>query len=209
MAITDDYKLLEKYGFKLIPYGLATNLESAARIAKKISYPVAMKIISPQATHKTDIGGVRIAIKNEEMLKLTYKDLEDVAKANKLQLDGILIQKMARKGLELIIGAKRDEQFGHLIILGLGGIYVEIFRDISARLCPITEQDVDEMIDELKSHPLIEGVRGNKAINIKALKRLMLSVCKFVSKENIKEMDLNPIIFDEKGGDIIDVRFSK
>ncbi len=209
MTIIEDYKSLEKYGFKLIPYGLAQNLEEAKKLANKMGYPIAMKIISSQASHKTEIGGVRINIKNEEMLKLTYKDLEEVAKAHKLQLDGILIQRMARKGIELIVGAKRDEQFGHLIILGLGGIYVEIFKDISARLCPITENDVDEMIDELKSHPVITGARGKKAINIHELKRIMLNVCKFVSKEDVKEMDLNPIVFDERGGDIIDVRFTK
>ena len=209
MTLIQDYKLLEKYGFKLIPYGLATSLTSATKIARKLGYPVAMKIISPGATHKTDVGGVRISIKNEEMLELVYSEFEDIAKKHKLKLDGILIQKMARKGLELIIGTKKDSQFGHMILLGLGGIYVEIFKDISARLCPINEHDIDEMIDELKSHPVITGARGKKAINIRELKRLMLDVCKFVTKEDIKEMDLNPIIFDEKGGDIIDVRFSR
>jgi len=209
MTIIDDYRLLERYGFKLIPYGLAKSIDDAKKLANKIGYPVVMKIISPQASHKTEIGGVRVNIKNEGMLELTYKEFEEVASSHKLRLDGILIQKMARKGIELIVGAKRDEQFGHLIILGLGGIYVEIFKDISARLCPINESDIDEMIDELKSHPVITGARGKKAININELKRIMLNVCKFVSKEDIKEMDLNPIVFDERGGDIIDVRFSK
>ncbi|MBS3068373.1 acetate--CoA ligase family protein [Candidatus Micrarchaeota archaeon] len=209
MTIIDDYRLLERYGFKLIPYGLAKSIDDAKKLANKIGYPVVMKIISPQASHKTEIGGVRVNIKNEGMLELTYKEFEEVASSHKLRLDGILIQKMARKGIELIVGAKRDEQFGHLIILGLGGIYVEIFKDISARLCPINESDIDEMIDELKSHPVITGARGKKAININELKRIMLNVCKFVSKEDIKEMDLNPIVFDEKGGDIIDVRFTK
>lgn len=209
MYFLDDYKLLEKYGFKLIPYGLAKTADEARKIANRLGYPIVMKIISPQASHKTEIGGVRVNIKNEEMLRLTYKEFEDVAKSHALQLDGILIQKMARKGVELIVGAKKDPQFGHLIILGLGGIYVEIFKDISARLCPITERDIDEMIDELKSHPVITGARGKKAINIRELKKIMLNVCKFVIKENIMEMDLNPIVFDEKGGDIIDVRFSK
>ncbi len=209
MTVIDDYKLLEKHGFELIPYGLAVGLQDALKIAKRIGYPIAMKIISPQATHKTDVGGVRIGIKNEEMLKLVHREFEEIAKLNKLQVDGILVQKMARRGIELIVGAKRDEQFGQLIILGLGGIYVEIFRDISARLCPINEQDVDEMIEELQSHPIITGTRGKKAINIKELKRLMLNVCRFVAKEDITEMDLNPVIFDENGGDIIDVRFTK
>lgn len=209
MSIVDDYRLLEKYGFKLMPYGMAADLGSALKIAKKMGYPVAMKIISPQATHKTDIGGVRINIKNDEMLRLVYAEFLGIVKANQLRLSGILIQRMARRGLELIIGAKKDPQFGHMIILGLGGIYVEIFRDISARLCPIAESDVDEMIEELKSHPVITGTRGKKAIDILGLKKLMLKVCKFAIRENIAELDLNPVVFDENGGDIIDVRFNR
>src|SRR3989344_7236977 len=104
MSFIKDYKLLEKYGFALVPYGLVNSADNATTLAKKIGYPVVMKIISPQATHKTEIGGVRVNIKNEEMLKLTYEEFQQIAKKNKLKLEGILIQKMARKGLELIIG---------------------------------------------------------------------------------------------------------
>ncbi len=209
MTVIDEYVLLQKYGFRLIPYGVARTLGEAKNAAQKIGYPVAMKIISPQASHKTDIGGVRTNIKNEKMLELVYEEFEAISRGKRITLEGILIQKMARKGLELIIGAKKDPQFGHMIILGLGGIYVEVFRDISARLCPIKGEDVEEMIDELKSHPVIRGVRGKKAINIGELKKLMLRVCSFVMKENIKELDLNPVVFDERGGDIIDVRMSR
>jgi acetyl-CoA synthetase (ADP-forming) len=116
---------------------------------------------------------------------------------------------MARKGVELIIGGKKDPQFGHMIVLGLGGIYVEIFRDISARICPLVPQDVDEMISELKVHPLLEGARGKKPINKKVLQELVLKSCRFMQKEDIKEMDLNPVVFDENGCDIVDARFSR
>jgi len=116
MTIIDDYRLLERYGFKLIPYGLAKSIDDAKKLANKIGYPVVMKIISPQASHKTEIGGVRVNIKNEGMLELTYKEFEEVASSHKLRLDGILIQKMARKGIELIVGAKRDEQFGQSFV---------------------------------------------------------------------------------------------
>ena len=209
MTIIEEYKLLEKNKFRLIPYMLSRNELDALQAAKKIGYPIAMKIIAKEASHKTEVGGVRINIKNDEMLRLTVKEFEDIARTQKLTLEGILIQKMARKGLELIIGAKKDPQFGHMIVLGLGGIYVEIFRDVSARLCPITEKDIEEMIDELKSHPVIRGARGKKSININALKHLMLQVCAFVTREDIKELDLNPVIFDEKGGDLVDVRMSR
>ncbi|MEM4329606.1 MAG: acetate--CoA ligase family protein [Candidatus Bilamarchaeaceae archaeon] len=205
MTMIDDFKLLEKNKFKLLPYGLAKSEEEAIAIAKKIGYPVALKIISPEIVHKTDVGGVRLNIKNEEVLRLTYKELTEAAKNKKLE--GILIQKMARKGLELIIGGVYDEQFGHMIILGFGGVYVEVFKDITARICPINKYDVIEMVRELKSHPIIMGTRGKRAINIQGLEELMIKVCRFMQKENVAEMDLNPVIFDEKGYDIVDVRF--
>ncbi|MDO8554556.1 MAG: acetate--CoA ligase family protein [Candidatus Micrarchaeota archaeon] len=206
----EEFKLLEKYGFKLLPYGLAKSEAEAIAFAKKIGYPIVMKLISSQATHKTDIGGVKVGIKNEITLKLAYNEILENAKAHKIkEIDGILVQKMARKGLELIIGGKKDPQFGHMIILGFGGIYVEVFRDVTARLCPITRVDIREMVTELKSHPLIEGARGNKGINMTALEQMMLRTCKFMEKENVLELDLNPVVFDDSGCDLIDVRFTK
>ncbi|MBI2079682.1 acetate--CoA ligase family protein [Candidatus Micrarchaeota archaeon] len=204
-----DFQLLEKNGFELLPYGVGKTFEECAAIAKKIKYPVALKLISPDATHKTEVGGVKIGVNSDEGLCVAYKDMVNSAKKHKIKIDGILVQKMARKGIELIIGGKLDQQFGHMIVLGLGGIYVEIFRDISARLCPISARDVDEMIAELKSHPLITGARGKKAIAIKDVRKIMLSTCKFMAREKIKEIDINPLICDEKGCDIVDVRFKR
>jgi acetyl-CoA synthetase (ADP-forming) len=206
MPVLSEFKLLEKYGFKLLPYGIAKNEKEAILLAEKLGYPVAMKLISPQASHKTDVGGVKLNVKNHLGVKLTFKEFLDIAREKRLKLNGILVQKMARKGIELIIGGKRDEQFGPMIILGLGGIYVEIFRDISARLCPITKSDVEEMVNELKSHPVLLGARGKKGISLRVLEDVMLKTCKLMEKENLKELDLNPIIFDEKGADLVDVR---
>ncbi len=207
MTLIDDFALLEKHGFRLLPYRLARNADEAVRAARAIGYPVALKIVSPQIEHKTDIGGVKINIKNDEVLRYAFQDMMQAARGK--QVEGILIQRMARKGVELIIGGKLDPQFGHMVVLGLGGIYVEIFRDISARICPLAAADVDEMVSELKVHPLLEGARGKKPINKKALERLVLRVCAFMHEEGIKEMDLNPVVFDEKGCDIVDARFSR
>ncbi len=207
MTLMDDFSLLEKHGFKLLPYALAGSEEDAARAAKKIGYPVAMKIVSPDILHKTDVGGVRVNVKSEEAMRIAYREIVQSAAGKKV--DGVLIQKMARKGVELIIGGKKDPQFGHMIVLGLGGIYVEIFRDISARICPLVPPDVDEMVAELKVHPLLEGARGKKPINRKALEQLIIRACAFMQKEDIKEMDLNPVVFDEEGCDIVDARFSR
>lgn len=207
MTLIDDFSLLEKHGFRLLPYKLALSEEDAARAAAKIGYPVAMKIVSPDITHKTDVGGVKVNVKTEEAMRIAYRELVQSAAGKKV--DGILVQKMARKGVELIIGGKKDPQFGHMIVLGLGGIYVEIFRDISGRICPLVPADVDEMVAELKVHPLLEGARGKKPINRKALEQLVLKACAFMQKEDIKEMDLNPVVFDEDGCDIVDARFSR
>lgn len=204
MGMLEDFELLKKYKFRLLPYGWAKTKLEAHLIAKYIGYPVALKIISEQITHKTDIGGVKIGIKNDQALSLAYDEIMENARG--YNINGILVQKMARKGIEIIIGGKKDPQFGHMIILGMGGIYVEIFRDISARLCPINENDIEEMVEELKSHPIIKGVRGQKGININGLKELMLSTCALLQKQNLKELDLNPVIFDKNGYDIIDVR---
>jgi acetyl-CoA synthetase (ADP-forming) len=205
MTILDDFKVMERNGFKLLPYGLAKSEENAVKIAKKLGYPVALKVVSDAISHKSDIGGVKIRIRKEEALRVAYQDIMYNVKGKKI--DGILVQKMARRGMELIIGGKRDPQFGHMVVLGLGGIYVEIFRDVTARICPVTEDDVEEMIGELKAHPLIEGARGGKPIDKAGLKRMVLAACKFIRKENLKELDLNPVIFDHKGGDIVDARF--
>ncbi|MFH1222600.1 MAG: acetate--CoA ligase family protein [Candidatus Micrarchaeota archaeon] len=205
MTLVDDFKLLEKNGYRLLPYGLAKSEADALALAKKFGYPIAMKIVSPAIIHKTDVGGVKLGIRNDEVLRHHYNEL--TASASGKKVDGVLVQKMARRGVELIIGGVYDQQFGHMIILGFGGVYVEVFKDITARICPITNDDVKEMVMELKAHPILLGARGKKAINIDGLESLMVKTCKFMVKEQIREIDLNPVIFDERGYDIVDARF--
>jgi acetyl-CoA synthetase (ADP-forming) len=150
---------------------------------------------------------VKVGLKNEERMLAAYEDIMENVKGHKIT--GMLVQSMARKGLELIIGGKKDPQFGHMVVLGLGGVYVEVFRDVSARICPIRRQDVKEMLLELRSNPLIMGVRGMKPIDLDALELLMVKVCRMMVEEDILEMDLNPVIFDEHGYDIVDVRLKR
>jgi acetate---CoA ligase (ADP-forming) subunit beta len=206
-AALPEFSMLKKYGITPLPYGVAKSEEEAVKIAEKIGYPVALKIVSPEISHKTDIGGVKIGIKDGKRLCHAYEDILEGAKKHKIT--GVLVQKMARKGIELIIGGKKDMQFGHLIILGMGGVYVEVFRDVTARICPINRQDVKDMINELESHPLITGIRGMKPINLNSLYSLMVKTSQMIVKEDMKELDLNPVIFDEEGYDIVDVRYSK
>ncbi len=207
MTMIDDFRYLKKHGFELLPYALAKNEDEAVGAAKKIGYPLVLKIVSPEITHKTDVGGVIIGIKNKTALVAAYNEILSNARGKKV--DGILVQKKARKGIELIIGGKKDVQFGYVVVLGLGGIYVEVFRDISARICPITEEDIKEMVMELKSHPILLGMRGKKAIHMASLEKLLLNTCRFMQKEDISEIDLNPVVFNEKGYDVVDVRFKR
>lgn len=204
MGMLEDFELLKKDGFALLPYGWTRTKTEAHMVARSMGYPVALKIIADGVSHKTEIGGVRTGIKSDQALSIAYDEIMEGAKG--LTVRGMLVQKMARKGLELIVGGKKDPQFGHMIILGLGGVYVEIFRDISARLCPITEKDVEEMVGELASNPIIRGARGQAGINMEKLKGLMLATCRLMAKEDIAEIDLNPVIFDGDGYDIVDAR---
>ena len=206
-TVLAEFRMLEKHGIPPLPYGIAKNPKEAVRLAEKIGYPMALKLISPNVTHKTEVGGVKIGIKDKKRLLHAYEDILEGTK--KYGVDGILVQKMARKGIELIIGGKKDPQFGHMIVLGIGGVYVEIFKDVTARICPITRKDVREMVGELRSHPLITGIRGMRPINLNKLYSLMVKTSKMLVDENIKELDLNPVIFDSKGYDVVDVRFVK
>jgi len=207
MTMIDDFRLLERRGFKLLPYKMVKSEDGAVAAARKMGYPVALKIVSPEISHKTDVGGVKLKIGNEAVLRQMYREV--LASGKGRRLDGVLVQKMARRGVELIIGGKKDQVFGHMVVLGLGGIYVEIFRDVTARICPIGKEDVLEMVGELKSHPLITGARGEKPINAKALENLVIATCRLIEKEDLKELDLNPVIFDSRGCDIVDARMVK
>ena len=206
-AALPEFRMLQKYGIHPLPHGIAKSPKQALEIAEKVGYPVALKVVSPGISHKTDVGGVIIGIRDGKRLVHAYEDI--LEGAGKHKVTGVLVQKMARKGIELIIGGKKDPQFGHMIILGMGGVYVEVFKDVTARICPITKQDVIEMIDELQTHPLLTGVRGMGPINMKELYSLMVKTSGMIVKEDMKELDLNPVIFDEKGYDIVDVRFRK
>ncbi len=211
MGLIEDMKVLEKYGVKTMKYRVATSEEEAVKAAKAVGYPVAMKVVSNEILHKSDVGGVKVGLENAKEVRLAYQTIMSNVKkrAPKAKVDGIMVQPMARKGVELLIGGKKDPSFGHMILLGLGGIYVEIFKDVSARLCPIRAEDVEEMVHELKSAPILLGARGKKPISMKALSSLMVSICRLMESEDLKELDLNPVVFDNRGYDIVDVRLIK
>jgi len=182
---------------------LTQNIEQAQKFTKK--YPVVLKIISKDALHKTEVKGVRI-INNKQELEREYKALESIAIKKKIKLDGILIQEYV-KGQEVIIGIKKDPTFNHVIMFGTGGTMVEILKDVQFRHCPITEDDAEDMINQLKLKQLLTGFRNEKPVNLKLLKQLLVKASKIPLKySNIEELDINPLIINSKDAKVADAR---
>ncbi len=194
----DNLTLAEKYGFVLPPYRIVKSRKEAVEAGEEIGYPVVLKLISSKITHKTEKGLVKLHLYNEEEIRGAYKELSKYK-------GKIMVQKMITEGVELLVGGVKDPQFGPMVMVGLGGIYVEIFKDVSARLCPVEEEDIEEMIGELKSHKLIEGARG-KRINKKRLKECIKAMCALMSRKEIREAEINPLICTEKECYAVDVR---
>jgi len=199
-----DFKLLSKYRIRYPKSEFANSPKKAALAALKLGFPVAMKIASKNVLHKTDKGGVILDIKSRQDVQNAYKRL---MKSFPKKESKVLVQKMAGKGaVELIIGGKKDPHFGQMIMLGMGGIFVEVFKDVTFRVCPIDERDAMEMISELKVYPILAGARGRKPVNRKELVSTLLKVSKLLQKEDPKEFDLNPLMADEKGCIAVDMR---
>ena len=208
LNLEESREVMEKAGIPFNKCGLATSEDEAVSMAKKIEYPLVMKIVSPQIIHKTEVGGVRVGIDNDEELKKAYKDILKSAKKHvpDAEIKGILLEEMV-KGTELIIGTTTDPQFGPMIMFGIGGIFVEVYKDVSFRLIPITAGDAREMLQEIKGKALFEGVRGLPAADTKQLVEVMTSVSEFVnSHPEISEMDINPLLVTEKGLVAVDAR---
>jgi succinyl-CoA synthetase beta subunit len=201
-----EFELMDQYGIHAVDSAIASTSEAAETMADGMGYPVAVKIQSP-GVHKTDIGGIRLNV-GKENIKQAFNDVIENAKKAGVSYQGCIIQKMAKQGLEIIVGIKQDSQFGPVILFGMGGIYTEILKDFSLRVCPITEQDAMEMVDELKSHSIFTA-RG-KVYDKTEIVSLLMKINSIAMKEKIKELDLNPVFLYPKGGDeaysVVDVR---
>ncbi|HIH07371.1 MAG TPA: CoA-binding protein, partial [Candidatus Nitrosotenuis sp.] len=164
-------EVLRAYGFPLPQSILAKTAADAAKAAKKIGYPVVMKIASPQIIHKSDAGGVKVGLADEKSVKEAFDIIiKNAKKYNaKAEIKGVLVQEMVKGGKELIIGSKQEPGFGQVIMLGMGGIYVEVLKDVTFRLAPISNKEADDMIDSIRTKKLLEGVRGEKPADKKKL----------------------------------------
>ncbi len=200
-------KLLAKYGIPVTKEQLASTADEALAIALHIGTPVAMKISSPDIPHKSDVGGVALNVKRE-FVRTTYDEI--VSRAKKAvpdaSIEGILVQQMAPPGQEVIVGLKKDPQFGYALMFGLGGIFVEVYRDVSFRVVPIEKRDALIMISEIKGYSILKGIRGKKPADIDAIANVLMAVSGMAEKENIIELDINPLIVGEKGALAVDAR---
>lgn len=187
-----------------------TNVEEAVEAANKIGYPVVLKVESKDILHKSDIGGVVVNVQNDEEVRDAYDYIQDNIRRNAPEADvkSIMVQEMAKQGLEMILGYKRDPIFGGVIMLGLGGIYVEILKDVSMRALPLTDLDIDEMIEELKGKKLLYGTRGQSKRDITALKTAVQNFATFAyqNEDYLSEIDINPLVIyeEEKGVKALD-----
>jgi acetyltransferase len=202
-------KILKQYGIESTEPVLCKTTEEAVQAAGTIGYPVVMKIISPQITHKSDIGAVKINLKSSHDVKTAFNEIMAVSgeKAPEATLEGVSVQRLARPGLELVMGMTKDPQFGPMVMFGMGGTLVEVLKDISFRITPLSRQDASEMIKETKVYAMLKGYRGQPPVDISYLEELLLKISGMVQENpEIKEMDINPIFSYEKGAVAVDAR---
>jgi acetate---CoA ligase (ADP-forming) subunit beta len=201
--------ICSEYGITTTKFSLAKDEKEAVKIAEQTGFPVVLKIVSPDIIHKSDAGGVMVNLKNKEEVTTAFNKILENAKTYKAdaKILGVLVQEMATPATEIIIGAIKDPQFGQTLMFGLGGIFVEILKDVTFRVAPITEQEAAEMIVGVKAFPLLNGYRNAPAVDVKAIVCVLMSVSKLVMDHpEIKELDLNPVLAYEKGTKTVDAR---
>ena len=195
--------LAEHYGVPVARYGIASSEGEVEEVVKSVGFPAVAKVVSPDISHKSDVGGVILNIKNsEEAVKAYRQIMENVRKyVPRARVAGVLYQKMAVPGyVEVIVGATRDPTFGPVIMFGIGGIFVEILKDVSFRVAPLEPEDAEEMIREIKTYKILEGYRGMPPRDIEAVKDILIRVSKLMLEvSDVQDIDLNPIMLYEKG----------
>jgi acyl-CoA synthetase (NDP forming) len=202
--------LLAESGLPVAPAELARTAGEAARTAERIGFPAALKIVSPDIVHKSDVGGVKLGLTSPQEVVAAFEAVMESARvaAPAARLDGVAVQPMARAGgAEVIVGVSVDAQFGHVIMCGLGGVLVEVLQDVSFRLIPLQRRDARQMLSELRGRRLLEGMRGRPAVDMEALVELFLQVSGLIERRpDIRELDLNPVLAYPDGVLAVDAR---
>ncbi len=201
--------ILKTYGVKVPGYALVKSAEEAAKEAKKLGFPLVMKVVSPQILHKTDVGGVKVGINNVDEVKKTFKDMYGrLSKKKGVDVKGILLEKMVPKGVELIVGVQNDPQFGPVIMVGLGGIMTEVMKDVAFRMLPITTSDAKSMLNELKGSKLLKGFRGSPPIDLDMVSKMLVQIGKLgvENADYINSIDFNPVVVYPKSHFVVDAK---
>jgi acyl-CoA synthetase (NDP forming) len=201
--------ILEDAGIPTARSRLATSKKEAVAVAQELGFPAVLKVVSPQITHKSDVGGVKLNLNSQKEVRAAYDEI--VASAQKAvrdaTIEGVSVQQMARPGVEVIIGMTKDLQFGPVLMFGLGGVLVEVLKDVAFRIVPLTPRDARQMIREIKGFPILEGFRGQEPADLEALEGILLRLSSFVEEHpEIEEMDLNPIFAYGDGAVAVDAR---
>jgi acetyltransferase len=204
LLLSESMQVLENYGIPTAVGVHAATMQEARLAAEQMGYPVAIKVISEQISHKSDVGGVQLNLRNgpaveeafEDMLRRIHQSYPDA------KIDGVLVQPMVTGGQELILGGRQDPNFGPVVIIGLGGIFVEVFEEVALRVAPITHKEAGEMIDELRGAPILKGARGHKPSDVAAVSEALLRLSQLlIDFPEIRELDINPLrVFQENNG---------
>lgn len=202
-------QLLRSLGISTTEIRLATSEEEAMAMSREIGYPCVLKVSSADITHKSDAGGVKVGLADADQVARAYRAIMASCRAKFPQaaIEGVTVQNMARPGLEVIIGMATDPQFGPVIMFGLGGVWVEVLKDVSFKIVPLTKADAANAVREIRAARLLEGFRGSKPVDTSALEDILLRVSEFVAQTpQVKEMDLNPVFAYPNGAVAVDAR---
>jgi acetyl-CoA synthetase (ADP-forming) len=204
LSFEETKKLLAKYKLPLCQTEIFNSKEKAAAYANKIGYPVVLKVHAQKIFHKSEVGGVKVNIKNDEELYSAWDGITRNIQGK--NIEGLLVQEMV-SGNEMAVGMKRDEQFGPVLMFGLGGIFIEVIQDVSLRIAPIGKKEALEMVREIRGYKILEGYRGKDPVNIDEIADIMVNISNLsVNEEQISSIDFNPVIANKKGVWIADLR---
>ncbi|MBI1978189.1 MAG: acetate--CoA ligase family protein [Candidatus Omnitrophica bacterium] len=204
-------EILKAYGFPLLPYEFASFAPQAGAKAEKIGFPVAIKIVSPDIVHKLDVGGVRLNLKSAAEVERAFKEMTSAVLKFQpaAKIDGVLVQAMGMKGREVILGMNRDPHFGPILMFGLGGTYVEVFKDVTFRLAPIRELGARRMIESIRAYAILKGIRGEEPADLEKIIECLQRLSQLASNEpDVSEVDINPLVVYRKkeGAQVVDAR---
>jgi acyl-CoA synthetase (NDP forming) len=209
LGLRELQRVLVAYGIPCARARMAATPAQAAAVAPEVGWPVAVKVLSPQISHKTDVGGVRLGLGSPRDVEAAAAEVLAAARGARPEapIDGVLVQQMAPPGKEVLLGMVRDAQFGPTVIVGLGGIYVEVLNDTAARLCPVTTEDALDMLSELRMAPLLHGVRGEPPVDLEALAAAIRRFARLATDvPALAEIEINPLMAGAHGVMAVDAR---